>query len=131
MTQNKKVQNLLSFLALASGAGHIFCCVLPTVLSFTILMVGIGLIGALPIWIENMHETMHYYEMPILVFSAVVLVLGWGAIYLGKKIDCHDTGCQHGPCEPNKNRSVTILKIATCLFLINISAYTVFHFIHH
>lgn len=112
---------------LASEISHIFCCVLPILFSLFSLMAGAGMIGALPPVFEQVHAFMHGWEVPMIITSAVIMAMGWGVYYLSKKLDCHDTGCGHGPCEPRKEKAHVILKIASLLFLINVSVYVFLH----
>ncbi len=112
---------------LVSELGHVFCCVLPTVFTVLSFAANIGLIGMAPAWMMALHERIHHYEVPIIVFSGVILVLGWVAHHLSGKVDCHDTGCGHPPCDPYKERNKNILLIATGLFIINFMIYAVVH----
>lgn len=127
MAQIKKVQGLFSWVVILSECSHVFCCVLPSIFSIVTLLVGVGMIGAMPIWMDGLHQMMHGYEIPLMMASGVVVMLGWGLNYLSNKIDCHDTGCGHGACKPKKKKSERILMAATVLFLINISIYMVVH----
>lgn len=123
----QKLQKALSIAVIASETSHVFCCVLPTIFSILSLMAGLGMIVAVPGWLEGMHTWLHAWELPMIIASGVVLVLGWGVYRYSKKVDCHDSGCGHGPCAPKKDRANLILKIATGLFLVNITVYAVFH----
>jgi hypothetical protein len=91
------------------------------------VLMTMGLMSAMPSWMNDVHEVMHGWEMPIITMSGVVLALSWGLHLISKRMDCHDTGCVHEPCEPKKNKNATILKIATALFVINISVYSFVH----
>ena len=73
------------------------------------------------------HESLHDYEGHMAVFSGVMLALGWAVQIFSWKIDCHDTGCHHGPCEPRKHRVSKILWVASALFVINLIALSFFH----
>ena len=123
MTQIKRVQGLFSWVVVLSELSHIFCCVLPSVFSIVTVLIGMGLVGAMPLWMESTHEFMHDWEIPLITLSGVVLVIGWVLHCVSRRIDCHDTGCGHEPCEPKKNRHAVILKIATFLFIINVAIY--------
>lgn len=127
MMQTKKVQGVFSWVVILSECSHVFCCVLPTMFSVLTLLVGMGMMGGLPIWMQNAHEVLHAWEIPMIAFSGMVLLVGWGLQILSKRMDCHDTGCGHGACAPKKDRSELVLKIATILFLVNITVYGVFH----
>lgn len=110
-----------------SEGSHIFCCVLPTVFSIASLLAGFGLIGAMPGVFVEVHEGLHAWEVPMILISGGVLVLGWGLHLYSQRIDCHDTGCGHGPCAPKKSKTLIFLKFATALFVINIAVWLVFH----
>jgi hypothetical protein len=115
------------YAVILSEASHIFCCVLPTVFSVLSLLAGLGMVSALPPFMIELHEMLHAYEVVIICFSAFILALGWGLFWHAQRVDCHSTGCHHGPCAPKKNTSKIILLIATALFAVNVTVYLVFH----
>lgn len=127
MLNLKKTQGIFSWVVILSECSHVFCCVLPSVFSIITLLAGIGVIGAMPIWMEVLHDTLHGYEISLMIFSGAVVLIGWGLHYISKKIDCHDTGCGHGACAPKKSRSEKILIAATMLFLLNVGIYFSIH----
>ena len=110
-----------------SEGSHIFCCVLPTLFSVMSLLAGFGMIGAMPGVFVEIHERLHAWEIPMIIFSGAILALGWGLHRYSQRIDCHDTGCGHGPCAPKKSKTAFFLKIATILFLVNVMVWLVFH----
>lgn len=122
----QKIQKFINVTVLAAETSHIFCCVLPVVVSGISLLVGMGLIGAVPAGVLKFHDIMHGWEMPIIITSGLVILLGWWLHDYAKKLDCHDA-CGHEPCGPKKERSAKILKIATVLFMINVSVYFFIH----
>jgi hypothetical protein len=115
----KKVQTALHWVVVVSAASHVFCCVLPTLFALVSLLTGLGMLSSMPAF-ESIHEIMHDYETHILVFAAVVLFIGWAVQYYSWRIDCHDTGCAHGPCKPKKRKAGKLLLLATALFVINV-----------
>lgn len=123
----EKIRKTIYFGVILSEASHVFCCVLPTLFSVVSLLTGLGLVSAMPPVFYRLHEVLHEYELTMIVISALVLGLGWGLHRLSKQVDCHDTGCCHGPCAPQKDRVLTVLKIATGLFIFNLAVYLVFH----
>lgn len=127
MTQMKKMQGMFSWVVILSECSHVFCCVLPSMFSILTLLVGVGMVGAMPIWMQSVHEALHEYEVPMMIMSGAVVLIGWVLNYISTKIDCHDTGCGHGVCTPKKKRSERILMIATLLFLANITIYILVH----
>jgi len=123
----ERVQKSLALAILASETSHIFCCVLPTIFSLVSLATGLGLVAAMPAGLESLHAMLHAWELPMIAVSGFVVSLGWGAHYLAIKLDCHDTGCSHGPCGPKKRKAGRILRIATFLFAFNVTVYLFFH----
>lgn len=112
---------------LLSELSHVFCCVLPTVVTVLGALSNIGLIGAAPGVLLDLHETIHHYEIPLIVFSGVMVALGWVFHLASREVDCHDTGCSHPPCTPVKRKNSRILVIATVLFMINLLIYAGIH----
>lgn len=123
----QKLQKHLNVAIILAETSHIFCCVLPTVVSVMSLLVGVGLIGALPVSMLVVHDFLHVWELPIIIASGILIALGWCVLIQSRKVDCHDTGCGHEPCTPKKRRSSRLLEIATILFVINVTVYAVFH----
>lgn len=116
----RRIQNTLHWVIVVSAASHIFCCVLPTVFALASFVTGLSMFSGLFPGFEHIHHIMHDYEMPLLVFAAVMLAIGWGVQYLSWKIDCHDTGCGHGSCKPKKRRAEKVLLLASALFSLNL-----------
>lgn len=119
------LQKTLHAFLLATLSTHVFCCVLPTLVSFASLISGLGFLTLSPA-VEKIHEHLHQFELPVLVFSFVMLCLGWAIdIYVRRlHVDCcHHTGCAHELCTPKKNRAHLVLIIATLLFIINLAVY--------
>lgn len=123
----QKLQRFLNVTILATETSHIFCCVLPTFFSLLSLLAGIGLIGAIPSGVELLHDIVHDWELPIIMTSGVVLALGWWVYHYAQKMDCVHMGEGHKVCASKKKRSATILKIASVLFVINVSIYFLVH----
>lgn len=123
----QRIQKALGWAILASETSHVFCCVLPTLAGVFSLLSGLGVIGIMPAGIMEFHEIMHHWEVPMIVASGVILALGWAIYAVSVRLDCHDTGCVHGACAPNKNRTAQILKIATVLFVVNTTIWLAFH----
>ena len=123
----QKLQKTIFGAIIATQASHIFCCVLPTVFSALSVLAGLGMVASMPGWIEDIHEWLHGWEVPMLVVSAVVLALGWSMYWYSKKVDCEDLGEDHEHCETKKDRANLILKIATVLFVVNVAIYAGIH----
>lgn len=123
----EKQKKAIFWAIIVSETSHIFCCVLPVLFSFASLFAGLGMISALPAGYVAFHDFMHRWEVPMIAVSAMILVFGWWLYFHSQKVDCHDTGCHHPPCTPQKDKTNLILKIATALFIFNVAVYLVFH----
>ena len=117
----------LGLAVLASELSHVFCCVLPTLVTVLGALANLGLATAAPGFILEIHEFLHAYEMPIIVFSGVMVAMGWTIHLSSRRVDCHDTGCVHPPCTPKKDNNARILVIATVLFAINLVVFFGIH----
>lgn len=127
-----KHQNKILTAILVSEASHIFCCALPTLFSILSLMGSFGLIVVMPGWMQSLHGALHAYELPLIIFSALVIGLGWALHYLAHhqhKIGAHDHECcDHDHGAPTKAKTThIILLIATILLVINVFVYFTFH----
>jgi hypothetical protein len=112
----------------ASEAVHLFCCVLPTIFSVLSLLAGAGMIATMPGFIEDTHHLIHDYEIPMIITSGVILIIGWVLYLYSRRIDCHVEGeCHHAPCDTKKDRTKLFMIIATALFLLNVTVYTFVH----
>ena len=125
--QIRRLQNVMSYFVVLSEVSHVFCCVLPTVFSLLTVLVGMGVLGATPLWMEGAHDVMHAWEVPIIITSGVIVAFGWALHLISKRMDCHDTGCGHGPCDTKKKKTLNVLRIATVLFLVNTVIYISVH----
>lgn len=123
MRRENVKKSMLGFVVL-SELGHLFCCVLPVLFSLIGIIAGFGVI---PSWIISTHDAMHHYELAIIVFSGVMLTLGWAAYWYSQRIDCHDTGCHHPPCDKKKDWNKLVLQIAVVLFVFNLLIYAGVH----
>ncbi len=124
---NEKLQKPMMWAVILSETSHLFCCVLPTIVSLVGLLAGLGVVVALPVRFLELHDFLHQWELPMIAGSGLILALGWAAVRHGDKVDCHSTGCAHGACAPKKNRAHLVLKIATVLFIFNVLVYAVVH----
>lgn len=124
----EKIKRGLFWSVVASETIHIFCCVLPTIFSILSLMAGFGLIATMPSAINIAHETIHEYEIPMIITSAIILLFGWAVYIYSKHVHCEQEGtCCHGSCEPKKDRTQIFMIVATILFVVNVSIYFSFH----
>lgn len=123
----ERIQKGIFWAVIASEASHVFCCVLPTVFSTLSLLAGVGMISAIPAPLAGLHELLHEWEVPIILVSGAILALGWVLHRYSLKLDAKQACCAHGECTPSKRRSSNVLKIATALFIINVTVFAVFH----
>lgn len=123
-----KRQNAIFWAVIASESSHVFCCVLPTLFSLLAILTNIGMF-AMPASFVFLHETMHQWEFPIVIFSGVVLATGWGLHWHSLRGEECTSGCQHhtDKAHPTVSKTHLILKIATVLFVVNV---IVFLFVH-
>lgn len=123
----QRVQSIIYWFCVTSEISHFFCCGLPIVFSILSLLSSAGLTAAMPLGLEELHHAMHDYEIPMIMVSSAILVMGWALHYVAYRIDCRSTGCAHGPCAPKKKRSGKVLIIATILFALNLLGYITLH----
>lgn len=121
------MQKSIFWTIVATEMSHLFCCVLPTVFSIVSLLAGMGLVGTMPAGLQTLHDMIHRWEIPLIVFSGVMITLGWTIDRMARKVDCHDTGCVHEPCGTRKNKAHKVLIVASVLFVFNIIIYLAFH----
>ena len=124
----EKINKSILWGVIASETIHVFCCVLPTLFSVFSLLAGMGMIATMPGFIEEAHHMIHNYEVPMIIFSAIILMSGWGLYIYSRQINCRTEGtCSHEPCEPKKDRIKLIMIGATILFVFNVSVYFFAH----
>lgn len=123
----EKLQKSLLWAVVLSESSHVFCCVFPTLFSLMGLLASFGLVVAMPGYVVELHDLMHAWEVPMILFSGIILVLGWIVVHYSEKMDCHDTGCGHGACGKSKKRAHLVLKVATVVFVANVLIYTFIH----
>lgn len=124
----QRLQKSITAAIILSETTHVFCCVLPTLVSVMSLLAGIGITSFMPASLAALHDALHHWEVPMILTSGIILCMGWGLQLLSQQIDCRtDVGCAHAPCAPKKNRTHRLLMLATLLFAVNVTVYTVFH----
>lgn len=123
----EKFKSAIFWTVLISETGHVFCCVMPTIVSVMSLLSGLGLLSVMPAGLLAFHDFMHRWEIPVIITSAAILALGWALHFISLKLDCHDTGCHHGACAPKKISTSKLLWIATALFTTNLVIYLALH----
>lgn len=124
----EKINKTIYASIIASQVMHLFCCVLPTLLGVMSVVTGVGMVAALPGFLENAHHLMHDYELPMLVTSGLALLFGWLLYAYSLKFNCvKDGGCCHDPCEPKKDKTRLFMGVATALFVVNMGVYLIAH----
>lgn len=117
----------ISLAVLLSEFSHVFCCIIPTIFTVLSFAANLGMITTMPGVLLDIHHHIHEYEVTIIIVSGLMLAVGWLAHLHSRKVDCHDDGCCHPPCTPQKNMNAKILILATVLFALNLSIYFVIH----
>lgn len=123
----QKISKNFGIAVLMAEFSHVFCCVLPTVFTILSFAANLGMISTLPVWLMDVHEAIHNFEIPIILASSAMVCFGWAAHFMSRKVDCHDTGCAHPPCTPTKDRNQKILIIASVLLVCNVIIFAVVH----
>lgn len=124
----EKLQKATLWTLILSETTHVFCCVLPTIVSIISLLAGAGALSFIPGTILDLHDLLHRWEVPMIVLSGFLLAIGWGLHLVSEKLNCVDeVKCCHEPCAPKKSLTFKIMIAATALFLFNVAVYLVFH----
>lgn len=128
LSPDKLHKSLLTSVIVAETT-HVFCCVLPTLVTLISLAGSISSSIALPGILLDIHEWLHDFEIPVIIFSGVTLALGWGMYMLAKRIECARPHCtpHETSCSPQKKNAHLILMIATILFVANVTIYITVH----
>lgn len=96
---------------IASILPHLFCCVLPIILS---------IIGLFAPEISHTPLVPEWIEPWIFVFSALTLIFSWIMVM-------HDCHCKYDHCNHNHKKQKIILSIVTLLFIISIILHLTLH----
>lgn len=114
---------------LLSELSHVFCCVLPTLFTLFSFAANVGLVGEAPGFLMRLHEQMHHYEIPLIVFSGGMVAIGWAVFLLGRNFILEGEGqnCSETACRKQKCHNYNILVLATLLFVLNVG---IFAFVH-
>jgi hypothetical protein len=129
MRDAAKLQRSLLWAVLLAESTHVFCCVLPTLVTVMALMASVGAMAQLPAFILDIHDLLHAYEIPVIIFSGLTLLLGWGVYGLARRIECQKDHCEphETTCAPAKNNTHVVLMVASVLFLVNVTVYWTLH----
>jgi hypothetical protein len=117
---------------LISETSHIFCCGLPIIFSVVSILSGLGIVSTLPAGWTHLHDFLHHWEAPMIIISGIILALGWGLHHYTEHMGPHDQHkhCCDGQCgtkAQKKNKVHVILKVATVLFVLNVTIYFAYH----
>lgn len=125
----EKLQHRIAWTVILAESSHVFCCVLPTIVTLISLLSSVGLIAQVPVVILDIHEALHAYEIPIIAFSGGMMVLGWILYAISRYIECAVPHCEphETVCTPQKSNAHIILTVASIIFLINITVYFTVH----
>lgn len=124
-----KLQRNIALTIIMAESTHIFCCVLPTVVTVLALLSSLGAVTQVPVFMLDLHEILHAYEVPVIVFSGVMLVLGWVMYGVSRQIECQKQHCEphETVCASRKNNTGLILTVASVLFVVNVTVYFTLH----
>ena len=125
----EKLQRNIAFSVILAESTHVFCCVLPTIVTLLSVLSSLGVVTQVPVLMLDIHEMLHHYEIPIIAFSGAMLILGWVLYGISRKIECAKPHCEphETVCTPHKNNTKLVLAIASVLFLVNITVYFTVH----
>ena len=101
---------------IASGFSHIFCCVLPTVLSIASIS---SVFGLSTVDIFNF-EWFEAIELQVLIVSGIILFISGMAQLISWRIKCNTDVCHHGSCDQRKNWAMRLFIFATTLYLFSL-----------
>jgi len=102
---------------------HVFCCGLPAAMNVIALVAGASTLTATASWVGRIHLFMHQFELPLLLFSAVALIVGVAAQAISARRDCGAQACGHESCAPKKQPARWVLLVAGLLFMGNLGIY--------
>lgn len=128
-SRTQKFQRNLALAVIASESTHVFCCVIPTIVTLISVLASAGVISQVPVFMLDFHEILHHYEIPIIAGSGFMLVLGWILYAISRRIECQKPHCEphETVCGPQKNNSRAVLIGATLIFILNITVYLTVH----
>lgn len=114
------LQKSVTAVAIFAGLMHIFCCVLPLVMTTLGIGSTLGVIGINATQLEVLHR----YEHEIFAFSAAMLIVAGLSQCTSWRIDCRVQGsCDHKPCSPTKRLSFKLFVLASLIFLVNMAVF--------
>jgi len=68
-------QKHIGWAVLLSELSHVFCCVIPTLVTVLSAFANVGLLVVSPDgMLMNIHNAMHEYEIPVIVAMSIVMI---------------------------------------------------------
>ncbi len=118
---------MMPWMVVGTELSHVFCCVLPMLVTVFTVIVNAGLLTATPVFLTQIHDVIHDYEMPIILFSGLMMFVSWAVHLASHQAESDATGCGHSSCVSKQNKNLRILQIATLLFFMNLVIYFAVH----
>ena len=125
----KTLHRNIGIALILSETTHVFCCVLPTVVTVLSLLASAGAAVPIPLFLLDVHEFLHAYEVPVIIGSGALLGLSWGLYGAARRTNCEKPHCEthEMACPRQKDRTRRVLMIATILFAANVTVYLTLH----
>jgi hypothetical protein len=129
MSVTDKLHRNIGWAIVLAECTHVFCCVLPTVVTVIGVLSSVSTVIQVPVFLLDIHEFLHAYEIPVIAFSGAMLGLGWILYVVARRIECARPHCEpHDTvCAPAKRNTHWVLIAASVLFLVNIVVYGSLH----
>ena len=127
--KSTKLHRHIGWAVILTEVSHVFCCVLPTIVTLISVLASMGVAIQVPVLMLDLHDFLHHYEVGIIMLSGVMLAVGWALYMFSRRIECMKSHCEphETVCAPQKNNTHTVLVVASVVFLINVSVYTFVH----
>jgi hypothetical protein len=123
-TKNDKkiaLSDAMAWAVVVSALSHIFCCGIPFVVALLNIAGGLGFLSVIMPASLKFHALLEAWEIPMLLFSALMLIGGWILHIQSTKIKgCKAHLCCHHDEDHKKNFNHWIMIAATILFAVNI-----------
>ncbi len=110
------IRKVTSAMAIVTLLPHLFCCVIPLVMS----VVGFGASLGLFTLNSSGFEWLIEYEPHMMAVAGVMLLVGAAVQLISWRIDCRKEYCTHEPCEPKKKRSLNLFYLASALYVVSL-----------
>jgi hypothetical protein len=117
--KTQRLTKISNATVIVAELSHIFCCGLPLLMAVLATSMQVGVSSSLLF----LHYKLHAYEIPILIGSGLLLVVGLLLQYISHRLDCRSTGCHHEPCAPKKMKVSKLFIFAVAMYAVNIAIY--------